>query len=128
MTSTIGNHETRLIDRRCRCGKLLAESSKGCIWHPTGSTRYAADLLIYIATLKRTPRRPPWSRLAAILRELFDTQGKVMNVYLFEYLDDNAIEREHIRAVDSKDAFNAFRASHPAAPISNIWVELFSTK
>lgn len=36
--------ETRLRARRCRCGKLAAEVSKGCHWHASVSARYAADL------------------------------------------------------------------------------------
>ena len=131
MTTTIGNHETRLIDRRCRCGTLLAESSPRCVWHPYGSAQYAADLLIYIASLRRTPRRTLLSRLVTFVSELKDRKGETMNEYLFEYIDNrdnHATKREPIRAVDSRDAFDAFRASHPAAPISNIWVEIFGAK
>jgi hypothetical protein len=51
-----------------------------------------------------------------------------MNLYMFEYLDNDTMEREDIRAVDSADAFNAFRADHPGVAIANVWVEIFGAK
>lgn len=51
-----------------------------------------------------------------------------MNLYHFEYLDDGRVQVENIRAVDSRDAFTMFRLDHPAAPIANVWVELFATR
>ncbi len=54
---------------------------------------------------------------------LADTEGNTMTQYLFEYVRDGAVRQREIRAVDSADAFDMFRADYPYAPISNIWVE-----
>lgn len=72
--------ETRITDRRCRCGGLLAERAPDCHWHAAGSADYARDLRDVIAVerivclvsmnwrlwlaigrglLKRTVRRKP---------------------------------------------------------------------
>ena len=50
-----------------------------------------------------------------------------MKRYLFEYLVDTRGLSETammpIMAVDAMDAFDMFRASHPHALISHVWVE-----
>lgn len=51
-----------------------------------------------------------------------------MNLYMFEYLNNGHTERAPVRAVDSLDAFDAFRADHPADPIANVWVEHFAAQ
>lgn len=114
--------EARLINRRCRCGKLLAEPSAGCHWHETGSAHYARDLLRYIE-IKRHSRRSLWTRLATFLNELKGTQGEPMRTYLFEYIVDGHTRVHPVHAIDSMDAFNIFRADHPFAPISDIHVQ-----
>lgn len=48
-----------------------------------------------------------------------------MTKYLFEYIEDGHTQRCTVRAVDSRDAFDAFRMSFPLVIISNIWVEAF---
>lgn len=119
-------HEIRLIDRRCRCGKPLAEVSEGCAWHPTRSARYAADLLAYIALCGRPPR-DLWSRVIARFSTYL--KGKRMNLYMFEYLHDGRKEEPvKVRAANAADAFDMFRADHPAVPIAYVWVELFGAK
>jgi hypothetical protein len=42
--------ETRLLNRRCRCGKGAAEREPRCAWHAAVSADYAADLLRHMAT------------------------------------------------------------------------------
>ncbi len=115
--------EIRLINRRCRCGKLLAELSEGCAWHPVGSARYAADLLAYIAFFGR-PTTGLWSRITARISTYL--KGKHVNTYMFEYVHDGRKEGPvAVRATNAADAFDAFRADHPAAPIADVWVERF---
>jgi hypothetical protein len=46
-----------------------------------------------------------------------------MTTYLFEYIMDGHTERCTIAAIDSLDAFDAFRSNYPHVTISNIWVE-----
>lgn len=46
-----------------------------------------------------------------------------MKLYLFEYHHNGTIITERVPAVDSLDAFDAFRAKHPHAIIAHIWVE-----
>jgi hypothetical protein len=122
-TSVDEHHETRLINRRCRCGKPLAEMSNRCEWHGAGSARYAADLLAYI----KTPRCPPWKswpRVAARLIKDKLKQGATMHLYMFEYVDREGNSRTtKVQATNSSDAFNAFRADHPYVPIADVWVE-----
>jgi hypothetical protein len=48
-----------------------------------------------------------------------------MTKYRFEYIEDGRAEVCTIAAVDSLDAFDAFRLSFPCVIISNIWVEAF---
>jgi hypothetical protein len=38
------NPETRMLDRRCRCGVPAAVDEATCQWHPAASARYASDL------------------------------------------------------------------------------------
>lgn len=40
-----GEHETRLLNRRCRCGRTATEPGKGCQWHESVAAEYARDLL-----------------------------------------------------------------------------------
>lgn len=121
----LGHHETRMLFRRCRCGTFLTQFRRDCAWHNAGSAQYAADLLGYVHFLRRR-ERSLWSRLTAAIGTY--TQGKIMNVYLFEYIDNEERKREKVRAVDSLDAFNAFRAEHPAVPIADVWVQAFRAK
>lgn len=44
---------------------------------------------------------------------------------MFEYHSGGTIMRESYRAVDSYDAFNAFRISHPDNVIAHVYVELY---
>jgi len=44
------NPETRMVDRRCRCGTLATEQSRGCQWHAAVSALYAAELLEVLTT------------------------------------------------------------------------------
>lgn len=119
-------HEIRLINRRCRCGKLLTEVSDGCEWHPARSAQYAADLLAYTALLGR-PTHGLWSRIATRVSTYL--KGKRMNLYMFEYLRDGRKEEPvPIRAANAADAFDAFRSDHPAVPIAYVWVKLFGGK
>lgn len=120
-----GEQETRMVFRRCRCGTLLATPSAGCAWHAVGSAQYAADLLTYIIATARRPQRRTWQRL---LTYLVIYKESAMNLYMFEYLDNDHRERAEVHAVDSLDAFDAFRADHPATPIANVWVERFGAK
>jgi hypothetical protein len=48
-----------------------------------------------------------------------------MNVYLFEFLVDGGTESVPVHAPDTMVAFDLFRAVHPHAIISNVWIELF---
>lgn len=59
----------------------------------------------------------------------FYTNGNRMNLYMFEYLDEHRTrQHQSIRAIDTGDAFDAFRIEHPYAPISLVWVEVFGIK
>lgn len=117
--------ETRLINRRCRCGKPFAETSNGCHWHAAGSTRYVADLLAYVAATQSI-HKDPWQRIAMLVRKW---KGDRMNVYMFEYLDDGRPAGPvSIRATNTVDAFDAFRADYPAVPIAYVWIELFGNR
>jgi hypothetical protein len=126
MTVTGISHETRLIDRRCRCGKLAAEPRKECEWHAHGSAQYAADLLAYIDFHRRPTKRTFGARLMSFATKLF--RGDHVNLYLFEYTEDGRTEQAEVCSVDSEDAFNSFRIDHPSVPISNIWVKPFGAK
>lgn len=42
--ATFSEAETRIKDRRCRCGKHAAEQHKDCLWHAAVSADYARDL------------------------------------------------------------------------------------
>lgn len=46
--TTSETSETRMIDRRCRCGKPATELHRDCAWHDATSAQYAADLLAHI--------------------------------------------------------------------------------
>jgi hypothetical protein len=117
--------EIRLIDRRCRCGKLLAELSEGCAWHPARSARYAADLLAYIDLCGRSTRS---LRSRVVTRITTYLKGKPMNVYMFEYVHDGRKEDPvPIRATNAADAFDAFRADHPSVSIAYVWVDRFGS-
>lgn len=59
--------ETRLIDRRCRCGGLAAEVDRTCAWHDSVSARYAADL--QAAYLAAVGERSGW--LGRLLDRVF---------------------------------------------------------
>lgn len=48
-----------------------------------------------------------------------------MKRYLFEFHVDGGLRVEPVCAVDSLDAFDMFRADHPRAIISHVYVELF---
>ncbi len=43
--------EVRLVDRRCRCGRLLTEEVRTCQWHAWSSAWYAAQLLDMLCAL-----------------------------------------------------------------------------
>lgn len=120
-----GDHETRIVFRRCRCGTLLSVPDERCHWHAVGSAHYAADLLTCLIASARRPKRTPWQQL---LTYLGIHKESVMNLYMFEYIDNDHRERAEVHAVDSLDAFDAFRADHPATPIANVWVERFGAK
>jgi hypothetical protein len=120
-----GEHETRMIFRRCRCGTLLSTPDERCAWHAVGSARYASDLLTCLIATVRRPQRTPWRRL---LTYLGIHKESAMNLYMFEYIDNGNTERDQVHAVDSLDAFDAFRAEHPRTPIANVWVERFDAK
>ena len=125
MTATGIPHETRLLGRRCRCGTPLTEPAKSCLWHAHGSATYAADLNTYIAFLHKPTRGFSGQLMALSARMRLLLRGKVVNLYMFEYIQDGKIRRVSVRAVDSLDAFNAFRIDHPSVPIANVWVEAF---
>lgn len=120
-----GDHETRMLFRRCRCGTLLSTPDKRCQWHAVGSAQYAYDLLTCLIATAPRSRRTLWQRLLTCVGIHKET---AMNLYLFEYDDNGRTERDEVRAVDSLDAFDAFRADHPATPITNVWVERFGAK
>lgn len=48
-----------------------------------------------------------------------------MTNYMFEYHTERGTRTTRVRAVDSMDAFDMFRADHPHALIAHIWIELF---
>lgn len=45
-----------------------------------------------------------------------------MKTYLFEYHDGGQLHRDSVHAMDSLDAFNMFRLTHPGVIIADIWV------
>lgn len=60
----MSNSETRLRDRRCRCGKPAVELHRDCAWHDSVSAEYARDLH---AALFAEPMGP-WRALARMFR------------------------------------------------------------
>lgn len=46
-----------------------------------------------------------------------------MKTYRFEYHRDGQTNTVDVHAVDSKDAFDMFYASHPGVIIANIWLQ-----
>lgn len=69
--------ESRLIDRRCRCGRLAAVNVPDCGWHASVSARYAADLLASLAAAdketehaKRAAER--WARMYGALHGIIE--------------------------------------------------------
>jgi hypothetical protein len=125
---TTQNHpETRLIDRRCRCGKLLAHPHPPCHWHAHGSAQYADDLLTYIA-IHDVPKWDRWRRLLRLVKKPKEGDDTV-NLYMFEYQKDGRDQKPvPVRAANVADAFDAFRAEHPSVPITYVWVELFGAE
>ena len=54
----MSDSETRLIDRRCRCGKLATEIHRACEWHDATSAEAARDLqAAYLAATAPKPGR-----------------------------------------------------------------------
>lgn len=56
--------ETRLVNRRCRCGKLAFERNPGCAWHAATSADYANDLACALIAATSEPR---WKRFVRVL-------------------------------------------------------------
>jgi DNA repair exonuclease SbcCD ATPase subunit len=44
--------ESRLVDRRCRCGRPAARLQRECWWHPSVSAEYAHDLADALAAVR----------------------------------------------------------------------------
>jgi hypothetical protein len=68
--------ERRLVDRRCRCGRLVTAAAPGCQWHEAVAAEYARDLAGELAQL-RCPVTVTWLDLGGV-----DSDGLVVRCVL----------------------------------------------
>jgi hypothetical protein len=66
----MSDSETRLIDRRCRCGTHATQINRDCKWHDSVSAHHAADLQAAYLRLAATPE-PKRGWLGRLLDRLF---------------------------------------------------------